>query len=220
MTYRNKKRDMWFKRITWLVVVIAITWVTVQLDEPKPTMSPAPFTRQAHSSDVASEGYEQFTVESLGFSFAVPAYQTPLKATTKASNARVNLVSRDFAINIHEGPGFVLQPWLGIGDTSLCRYDGALNSFQSEGKLACDFSELTIQETQIFATTFTDSETKRYLRVLPLLHRKFFMEVSADYVNDCTSNSVVCEKRAEQTQNELNQFIGELVEKNHNLFAQ
>lgn len=220
MKRRNKKQDILFKRIVWLVAVVAVIFLTLQLREtPITSVSDTKQTNEPKQL-VVEDGFEVFEIKSLDLTFQFPHTQAPLKAASSVGGEKTLLSSRDFSLAFYDGPGFVYQPWDDANTSLICKYDGALHNFSPSNSGDCLFSEYTQANRVVLTKSFENSGTTKHVTALPVYNRRYFLVISSDYIADCGSRSSVCEARSLQLHDKLVGFTNALLEKNHNLFTQ
>lgn len=223
MAKRHKKRDARYTQFVVVVCLAAVVWLSLQLREtPHHTASPKAISTVQPTPN-EQDGFEVFAAQALNISFLYPRPQAPIVASATTVHAAHSFQSRDFMINFYHGPGFVLQPWEASQSSLQCVYDGALHSFgsRSDGAdAACRFEANDIRGTTVLYKEFTFGDVQRFLAVLPVNRREYFMVVYIDYIKDCQGRETVCSARSDQKRDKLTTFVSTLIEKNHNLFAQ
>ena len=215
----RKPREHLFSLIVLLVFLLAVGFIGLQLinRDPKPIKSPAGVQSKPKSPPSEEPGYASFYSDKLQIGFLFPKDQDPLTASKEINDAELSVKSRDFLIDVFNGPGFEYSPW---PETSItCVYDGALNDFASQNGEGCDFVKEKLSEQQFLANSFIASEKTKHVFIAPLQDRKYFIVFSVEYLHDCGSAQNVCNARSEIKLRKLRDFVTSVVQKNPELFS-
>ncbi len=209
--------------VRWLYffVIVAVgaasVWVVISLQQQPKHVAPLELVRDYNDGSLQPpQGFEAFYFDRQGFGIVFPSHQAPFIAEPLTNlDIQSRYATRDFTISVYDSRNPAYDPF--DDEQQACVYDGALRQFAGE---ACTLQRVEINSVGVHAGWFVRDDYRRFAMLAPIKFHEYMFVATADYQNDCGAKANVCEARALQAKTNLETFMSQVIEKNHNLFAQ